>query len=95
MRLAFGAAALAILIPQHAFPGADMLDWIGLGGAVAVLAINYVQNRAGKRTAAPQRRSRNQSALARLVAFAPEAERFLRRPVGDREQHRFPPALCG
>ena len=51
MRLAFGAAALAILIPPHAFPGADMLDWFGLAGAVAVLAVNYVQGRAQKQTA--------------------------------------------
>ena len=48
MRIAFGAAALAILIPPHAFPGAGMLDWIGLGGAIAVLGINYLQNRAAK-----------------------------------------------
>ena len=48
MRIAFGLAALAILIPQHAFPGADVLDWVGLAGAIAVLAINYVQSRAGK-----------------------------------------------
>ena len=34
MRIAFGAAALAILIPQHAFAGADLLDWVGLGGAL-------------------------------------------------------------
>ncbi len=54
MRIAFGGAALAILIPPHAFPGAGMLDWIGLGGAVAVLGINYLQNRAAKQTAAPQ-----------------------------------------
>ena len=54
MRLAFGVSALAILIPQHAFPGADMLDWIGLAGAVAVLLLNYIQNRAAKRTVAPQ-----------------------------------------
>ena len=53
-RIAFGAAALAILIPQHAFPGADLLDWIGLGGAIAVLSINFVQSRATKQTPAPQ-----------------------------------------
>ena len=35
MRIAFGAAALAILIPPHAFPGADVLDWIGLAGALS------------------------------------------------------------
>ncbi len=51
MRLAFGAAALAILIPQHAFPGAGMLDWIGLGGAVAVLVLNWMQGRGQKQTA--------------------------------------------
>jgi hypothetical protein len=56
MRLAFGAAALAILIPQHAFPGADMLDWIGLGGAALVLAVNYMQSRAQKQTAAEMAR---------------------------------------
>jgi len=54
MRVAFGAAALAILIPQHAFPGAEMLDWVGLAGAVAVLAASYVQGRARKQPAATQ-----------------------------------------
>jgi TRAP transporter 4TM/12TM fusion protein len=54
MRIAYGAAALAILIPQHAFPGADVLDWIGLGSAVTVLAVNYLQSRPAKRTAAPK-----------------------------------------
>jgi len=51
MRVAFGAAALAILIPQHAFPGAEYLDWFGLGGAILVLAINWAQSRAQKQTA--------------------------------------------
>ena len=51
MRLCFGAAALAILIPQHAFPGAEYLDWFGLGGAILVLAVNWVQSRAQKQTA--------------------------------------------
>jgi TRAP transporter 4TM/12TM fusion protein len=54
MRIAFGAAAVAILIPQYAFSGADMLDWIGLGGALVLLAVNYVQSRAGKQNAAAQ-----------------------------------------
>ena len=52
MRAAFGAAALAILIPQHAFPGAELLDWLGLAGAAAALSVDYVQNRARKQTAA-------------------------------------------
>ena len=51
MRLAFGAAALAILIPPHVFPGADLLDWIGLAGAVVLLGFNYMQAREQKQTA--------------------------------------------
>ncbi len=51
MRIAFGAAALAILIPPHAFPGASVLDWIGLACALAGLATNFIQSRAEKRTA--------------------------------------------
>ncbi len=54
MRIAFGAAALAILIPPNAFAGAGALDWIGLIGAVLVLAVNFVQSRSGKRAVAAQ-----------------------------------------
>ena len=54
MRIAFGAAAIAILIPQHVFPGADVLDWFGLAGSVALLIVNYLQSRALKQTAAPE-----------------------------------------
>ena len=92
MRLAFGAAGLAILIPQHAFPGAGMLDWIGLGGASRRPGAQLRAEPRRKRTAAPQaaRRDRSRpSALDLSVAFPPEPERFLRRPVGDREQHRL------
>lgn len=45
MRMLFGAAALAILVPPNAFPGADVLDWIGLAGSVAVLAFNFIRSR--------------------------------------------------
>jgi TRAP transporter 4TM/12TM fusion protein len=48
-RVVFGAAALAILIPPNAFPGAAVLDWVGLGGAVVLLAVNFALSRAGKR----------------------------------------------
>ena len=51
MRIGFCAASVAILIPPHVFPGAGVLDWIGLGGAVALLAINYMLSVAGKKTA--------------------------------------------
>ena len=55
MRIGFGAAALAILIPPHAFPGADMLDWIGLGCSVLALADQFHPEpcrQAGRRAAA-------------------------------------------
>jgi TRAP transporter 4TM/12TM fusion protein len=52
MRLYFGIMALAILIPPHVFPGADLLDWVGLGGAALGLAFHYMQTRAGRRAAA-------------------------------------------
>ena len=51
LRLAFGAAALAILMPPHVFPGADVLDWAGLAGATVALTFNWVQARAQKQTA--------------------------------------------
>jgi len=54
MRIAFAGAALAILIPQHAFPGAEMLDWVGLGGTLVLLAIDYMQSRAKKRPVTSQ-----------------------------------------
>ena len=56
MRLAFGASALAILIPPHVFEGAATLDWFGLCGAAALLVVNYLQARAQKQTAAQSAR---------------------------------------
>ena len=44
-RIAFGIAAIAILIPAHGFPGAAVLDWMGLGGSAAMLALNFMQSR--------------------------------------------------
>ena len=45
MRIGFGAAALAILMPPNAFPGAAILDWIGLAASVAMLGLNYMRSR--------------------------------------------------
>jgi TRAP transporter 4TM/12TM fusion protein len=53
MRFVFAATAVAILIPPHAFPGADLLDWVGLAGAVVVLGFNYLHGRTDKQTATP------------------------------------------
>jgi TRAP transporter 4TM/12TM fusion protein len=52
LRLAFGAAALAVLVPPHAFAGAGLLDWLGLAASLGLLAFSYLQGRAGKQTAA-------------------------------------------
>jgi len=45
-RFVFGAAAFAILIPAHAFPGAQLLDWIGLAGSLALLGLDFARSRA-------------------------------------------------
>jgi TRAP transporter 4TM/12TM fusion protein len=52
-RVYFGIAGIAILIPPHVFPGADILDWIGLGGSALGIAVHYLQTRTGRQTAAP------------------------------------------
>jgi len=52
MRIVLGIAAVTILIPQHAFPGAGMLDWIGLVAGAAVLAVNYAHSRISNEAAA-------------------------------------------
>ncbi len=44
-RLLFGAAAIAILIPQNAFPGASVLDSIGLIAASALSAFEFTRAR--------------------------------------------------
>jgi TRAP-type uncharacterized transport system fused permease subunit len=51
-RVAFCAAALAILIPPNAFPGAEWLDWIGLGAAAVFLVFDFTRTRLPKRSAA-------------------------------------------
>ncbi len=50
MRLIFAAASLAILLPPNAFPGAEFLDWVGLGGSVAILTFNYMRSRSLKQS---------------------------------------------
>jgi TRAP-type uncharacterized transport system fused permease subunit len=49
MRVLFGALALMILIPPSAFPGAGMLDWVGLGGTLALLAYEFMMRAAAVR----------------------------------------------
>jgi TRAP transporter 4TM/12TM fusion protein len=52
-RLWFAASAIAILIPQHVFRGAEALDWAGLAAAVAGIVVHVVQTRTGRRAAQP------------------------------------------
>jgi TRAP transporter 4TM/12TM fusion protein len=54
-RICFGVIAVMILVPPNAFPGADLLDWIGLGGAVVVLTIEFIRSRSARLAAAPQK----------------------------------------
>ncbi|MFN3657277.1 MAG: TRAP transporter permease [Pseudolabrys sp.] len=51
MRIAFGAAALAILLPPQTFAGAEFVDWVGLAAAVGLLTLNWWQGRTQKQTA--------------------------------------------
>ena len=54
IRVALGVVAVAILIPAQAFPGAQVLDWVGLVGAVALLAYDFMRSRANGAVAAPE-----------------------------------------
>ena len=49
LRVAFAAAAVAILIPANAFPGADLLDWVGLGGAVILAGFDLMRSLAARK----------------------------------------------
>lgn len=50
MRIAFGVAAIAILLPPNIFAGSQWIDVAGLAGSVALLALNWMQGRAQKQT---------------------------------------------
>jgi TRAP transporter 4TM/12TM fusion protein len=50
MRVAFGAAAVVVLVPPNAFPGADALDWIGLAACVGLIGFAYLHRNGAKET---------------------------------------------
>jgi TRAP transporter 4TM/12TM fusion protein len=54
MRLPMAAAALAILIPASAFPGADVLDWVGLCAATILAGFDFVRSRAARKPVGAQ-----------------------------------------
>jgi TRAP transporter 4TM/12TM fusion protein len=56
MRCLYGVSALAILIPPQTFPGADVIDWIGLGVASLVVTYDFLRSRAA-RAASPAKAS--------------------------------------
>ena len=45
MRWLFGRLRLRYLMPPDAFPGADLLDWVGLVGSIAMLVVNFLRGR--------------------------------------------------
>ncbi len=51
LRLGFGVAAIAILLPPNIFAGSQWIDFAGLGAAAALMALNWTQARAQKQTA--------------------------------------------
>ncbi len=53
-RSLYGVIALAILLPPTTFPGAEVVDWIGLIAAVGLLSIDYLRKRQQASLAAPQ-----------------------------------------
>ena len=92
-RTIYGVIALAVVLPPETFNGAIWINAAGITAAVATPGARLDAH------AQPARGRRGRDALLkrnrRLVAFPPDAERFLRRPVGDREQHGLAAAaLC-
>ena len=51
LRAILVATAVTILVPPNAFPGADVIDWIGLAVATAFIGFNFLQSRMARRTA--------------------------------------------
>ena len=85
-RALYAVISLAVVLPPEAFPGAIWINAAGITAAV-IDARHRLRQRCGT-----QRKERPPSrgdavAERRQFAFAPDAERFLRRPVGNREQH--------
>jgi TRAP-type uncharacterized transport system fused permease subunit len=51
LRAILVVTAVTILVPPNAFPGADVIDWIGLAIATAFIGFNFIQSRTARRTA--------------------------------------------
>jgi TRAP transporter 4TM/12TM fusion protein len=49
LRVLLVATAAAILVPPNAFPGADVIDWVGLGIAAAFIGANFAKSRMARR----------------------------------------------
>ncbi len=86
-RLLYGAVALAIVLPPESFAGGHYVNFAGIAAGVALLVVDHLRRAAVPRRR--RRRSRRDAANARVRVLAPDAERLLRGPVGDREQHRL------
>ena len=79
-------------------PAAIVINFIGIAAGIALLVFDCDCGRAAdmrpKANAPPCGGASLRIQLRNSVAFAPDAERFLRRPVGDREQHRLVLRRC-
>ena len=53
-RIALGISAIAILIPANAFPGAEMLDWAGLGAALVLAGFDLMRSRTARMVSTAQ-----------------------------------------
>jgi TRAP transporter 4TM/12TM fusion protein len=54
LRVAFCVSAVTILVPPNAFPGADTLDWIGLGAGALFVGFDFLRSRLARTAAAAQ-----------------------------------------
>ena len=106
-RLLYGFVALPIALPPESFTGGYTVNFIGIAAGIALLVFDHLRRK--RRQGGARRRPRiskcpacrrgignSNDALTRgLLPLAPDAERFLRRPVGDREQHRLSSRVVG
>jgi TRAP transporter 4TM/12TM fusion protein len=52
LRIAMAISAVTILVPPNAFPGAGMLDWIGLAAAVIIVGFDFARSRIARKLVA-------------------------------------------
>ena len=104
MRFVYGALSLPIVLPPETFAGGYYVNFIGIAAGIALLVLDHLRrgarHRGGGRVVGPETKSpatcgrfqlerRIDVSSSGASVLAPDAERFLRRAVGNREQHRL------